>query len=105
MLTSICGEREVPTIKWSGFSLLRSIATNADGSLSNRGILHHTFGSCSPSWRRLNECYPELVVHRTNGKVQSLPYLEFTSLPLNELQRLNHQLETKDAHLRAAARD
>jgi len=56
--------------------------------------------------------YPELVVHGTDGKVQSVRYLEFTALLLNELQKqaketrqLAQRLQTKDQQLAARQRE
>ena len=37
--------------------------------------------------------YPELVVHGTDGKVQSVRYLEFTALLLDELQKQHTELQ------------
>ena len=55
--------------------------------------------------------YPELVVHGTDGKVQSVRYLELTALLVNELQKqaketqeLAQRLETKDQQLAAQQR-
>jgi Chaperone of endosialidase len=49
--------------------------------------------------------YPELVVRGTDGKVESVRYLELTGLLLNELQKQVHQLQTKDAQLAAQQRE
>jgi trimeric autotransporter adhesin len=53
--------------------------------------------------------YPELVVHGSDGKVQSVRYLEFTALLLNELQKqtkeTRQQLEAKDHQLAAQQRE
>jgi hypothetical protein len=45
--------------------------------------------------------YPELVTRGNDGKAQSVRYLEFTALLLNELQKLSQKLERKDAQLNA----
>jgi len=49
--------------------------------------------------------YPELVVHGTDGKVQSVRYLEFTALLLNELQKLDERMQTKDRQIAAQQRE
>jgi hypothetical protein len=50
--------------------------------------------------------YPNLVTYGPDGKLESVRYLEFTALLLNELQKQAHQLQTKDAQLVAQqARD
>ena len=56
--------------------------------------------------------YPELVVHGTDGKVQSVRYLELTALLVNELQKqssetqeLAQRLQTKDQQLAAQQRE
>ena len=60
--------------------------------------------------------YPELVTRDTDGKLQSVRYLEFTALLLNELQKQNNELqkqaketrqrlETKDRQLAAQQRE
>jgi len=49
--------------------------------------------------------YPNLVLRGTDGKVESVRYLEFTALLLNELQKQAHQLQTKDAQLAAQQRE
>jgi hypothetical protein len=51
------------------------------------------------------QVYPELMTRRTDGKVQSVRYLEFTALLLNELQKVNHRLEEKDAQTAAQQRE
>jgi hypothetical protein len=43
--------------------------------------------------------YPELVVHGTDGKLQSVRYLEFTALLLNELQKHSNQLQKQTTQL------
>jgi Chaperone of endosialidase len=54
------------------------------------------------------QVYPELVTRSLDGKVQSVRYLEFTALLLNELQKqaretqeITQRLETKDQQLAA----
>jgi hypothetical protein len=49
--------------------------------------------------------YPELVVHGTDGKVQSVRYLELTALLLNELQKLDERMQTKDQQIAAQQRE
>jgi Chaperone of endosialidase len=56
--------------------------------------------------------YPELVTRGTDGKLQSVRYLELTALLLNELQKqaretreLAQRLETKDRQLAAQQRE
>ena len=60
----------------------------------------------------VSRVYPELVIHGTDGKVQSVRYLEFTALLLNELQKqaketrqLAQRLQTKDQQLAARQRE
>jgi hypothetical protein len=43
--------------------------------------------------------YPELVTYGTDGTVQSVRYLEFTALLLNQLQKQAAQLRSKDVEL------
>jgi septal ring factor EnvC (AmiA/AmiB activator) len=47
--------------------------------------------------------YPELVVRGTDGKVESVRYLELTGLLLNELQKQSSQLQTQTNQLKAQA--
>ena len=47
--------------------------------------------------------YPELVVHGTDGKVQSVRYLELTALLLNELQKQTQHMQTQASQLREQA--
>jgi Chaperone of endosialidase len=47
--------------------------------------------------------YPELVVHGTDGKVQSVRYLELTALLLNELQKQTRHMQTQASQLREQA--
>jgi hypothetical protein len=47
--------------------------------------------------------YPELVTHGMDGKVQSVRYLEFTALLLNELQKQANQLQTQTKQLQTQA--
>jgi flagellar biosynthesis/type III secretory pathway chaperone len=63
--------------------------------------------------------YPELVTRGSDGKLESVRYLEFTALLLNELQKqanqlqkqaretqeLTQRLETKDQQLAAQQRE
>jgi DNA repair exonuclease SbcCD ATPase subunit len=56
--------------------------------------------------------YPALVTRGADGKLQSVRYLEFTALLLNELQKqaketreLAQRLETKDRQLAAQQRE
>jgi hypothetical protein len=49
--------------------------------------------------------YPELVVRGPDGKVQSVRYLELTALLLNELQKLDERMQTKDQQLAAQQRE
>lgn len=49
--------------------------------------------------------YPELVTRGTDGKVQTVRYLEFTALLLNEVQKLAQKVETKDAQIAAQQRE
>jgi hypothetical protein len=56
--------------------------------------------------------YPELVVHGTDSKVQSVRYLELTALLVNELQKqaketreLAQRLETKDRQIATQQRE
>src|SRR6516165_1334221 len=48
--------------------------------------------------------YPELVTRGTDGKVQSVRYLEFTSLLLNELQKQNSQIQKQTNQLQTQAK-
>jgi hypothetical protein len=45
--------------------------------------------------------YPELVVHDTDGKIESVRYLEFTALLLNELQKQTTKVATQQRELDA----
>jgi hypothetical protein len=45
--------------------------------------------------------YPELVVHGTDGKVQSVRYLEFTALLLNELQKQTTKIAAQQREIDA----
>ena len=47
--------------------------------------------------------YPELVTRDTDGKLQSVRYLEFTALLLNELQKQTKQLQTQASRTRELA--
>jgi hypothetical protein len=49
--------------------------------------------------------YPELVTRGTDGKVQSVRYLELNAMLLNEVQKLAQRLETKDRQLAAQQRE
>lgn len=71
------------------------------------GALHH--GLVAEEVARV---YPELVTHGFDGRVESVRYLEFTALLLNELQKqanetriLAHRLKTKDTQLAAQQRE
>jgi len=44
--------------------------------------------------------YPELVIRGPDGKVQSVRYLEFTTLLLNELQKQNSQMQKQANELK-----
>jgi hypothetical protein len=48
--------------------------------------------------------YPELVTRGPDGNVQTVRYLEFTALLLNELQKLDERVQTKDQQIAAQQR-
>jgi hypothetical protein len=45
--------------------------------------------------------YPELATRGTDGKVQSVRYLELNAMLLNEVQKLAQRLEKKDREIEA----
>jgi hypothetical protein len=47
--------------------------------------------------------YPELVTRGTDGKVQSVRYLELNAMLLNQLQKQNNQLQTQTTQLQKQA--
>jgi hypothetical protein len=49
--------------------------------------------------------YPELVTRDTDGKLQSVRYLEFTALLLKELQKQDNQLQTQSNQLQTQVRE
>ena len=48
--------------------------------------------------------YPELVVHGTDGKVQSVRYLEFTALLLDELQKQTAKIAAQQREIDALSK-
>jgi len=55
--------------------------------------------------KKMARVYPEMVIHGTDGKVESVRYLELTELLLNELQkqtRENRELRSEVVQVREA---
>src|SRR5215472_12573720 len=59
----------------------RSQATN-----SHNSSIKHYNSALMPD-KKMARVYPEMVIHGTDGKVESVRYLELTALLLNELQK------------------
>ena|SRR6516165_7100405 len=49
--------------------------------------------------------YPELVTRDSGGKLQSVRYLEFPAMLINEVQKLANRLKIKDQQLAAEQRE